>query len=120
VAAGAAAFMFRRRIMTELFAAALAPRTTEEIATVVQTTTEEPEVDKEKATGTKHRGQRSRTRLHEWREDNEQRSLSRPHEMRQEDGIPIGLVNKREKRTFEELENLTKFMVIPQHSMGEG
>jgi hypothetical protein len=42
VAAGAAAFMFRRRIMTELFAATLAPRTTEEIATVAQTTTEEP------------------------------------------------------------------------------
>jgi hypothetical protein len=58
VAAGAAAFMFRRRIMTELFAATLAPRTTDEIAAVVQTTTEEHEVKKEKATGTKHRGQR--------------------------------------------------------------
>jgi hypothetical protein len=57
VAAGAAAFMFRRRIMTELFAATLAPRTTDEIAMVVQTTTEEPEVKKEKATGTKHRVQ---------------------------------------------------------------
>jgi hypothetical protein len=119
VAAGAAAFMFRRRIMTELFAATLAPRTTEEIATVVQTTTEEPEVKKEKATGTKHRGQRSRTRLHEWREDNKQRLLARPHERRQEDDIPMGLVKKREKRTFEGLENLTKFMVSPQHSMGD-
>jgi hypothetical protein len=96
LAAGAAAFMFRRRIMTELFAATLVPRTTEEIATVVQTTTEDPEAEKEKATGTKHRGQRSRTRSHEWREDNEQRSLARPHEMRQEDGIPMGLVNKKE------------------------
>jgi hypothetical protein len=101
VAAGAAAFVFRRRIMTELLAATLAPITTEEIATVVQTPTEELEVEKEKTTGTKHRRQRSRARSHEWREDNEQRSLARPHEMRQEDGIPMGLVNKREKRTFE-------------------
>jgi hypothetical protein len=120
VAAGAAAFMFRQRIMTELFAATLMPRMTEEIATVVQTTTEEPEVKNEKANGTKHRGQRSRTRSHEWREDNEQRSLARPHEMKQEDSIPMGLVNKREKQTFEGLENLTKFMVSPQHSMGDG
>jgi hypothetical protein len=97
--------MFRRRIMTELFAATLAPRTTDEIAAVVQTTTEEHEVKKEKATGTKHKGQRSRTR---------------PHEKRQQDGIPMGLVNKREERTFEGLENLTKFMVSPQHSMGDG
>jgi hypothetical protein len=119
-AAGAAAFMFRRRIMTELFAATLATRRRDEIATVVQTTTEEPEVKKVKATGTKHRGQRSRTRSHEWREDNEQRSLARPHERRQEDGIPMGLVNKKEERTFEGLENLTKFMVSPQHSMGDG
>jgi hypothetical protein len=65
VAAGAAVFMFRRIIMTELFPATLAPRTRDEIATVVQTTTEEPEVKKEKATGTKLRGQRSRTRSHE-------------------------------------------------------
>jgi hypothetical protein len=120
VAAGAAVFMFRRRIMTELFAATLAPTTMDEIATVVQTTTEEPEVKKEKATGTKLRGQRSRTRSHEWREDNEQRTLVRPHEWRQEGGIPMGLVNKREERTFEGLENLTKFMVSPQHSMGDG
>jgi hypothetical protein len=35
-------------------------------------------------------------------------------------GIPMGLVNKREKRTFEGLENLTKFMVSLQHSMGDG
>jgi hypothetical protein len=40
--------------------------------------------------------------------------------MRQKDGIPMGLFNKREKRTFEGLENLTKFMVSPQHSMGDG
>jgi hypothetical protein len=112
--------MFRRRIMTELFAATLAPRTTDKIATVVQTTTEEPEVKMDKATGTKHRGQRSRTRSHEWREDNKQRSLARPHERRQEDGIPMGLVNKREERTFEGLENPTKFMVSQQHSMGDG
>jgi hypothetical protein len=120
VAAGAAVFMLRRRIMTELFAATLAPTTTDEITTVVQTTTEEPEVKKGKATGTKPRGQRSCTRSHEWREDNEQRALARPHERRQEGGIPMGLVNKREERTFEGLENLTKFMVSPQHSMGDG
>jgi hypothetical protein len=58
--------------------------------------------------------------LHEWREDNEQRSLARPHERRQEEGTLMGLVNKREKRTFEGLENLTRFMVSPQHSMGDG
>jgi hypothetical protein len=103
VAAGSAAFMFRRRIARELLAATLAPRTTEEIATVVPpTTTEESEVEKEKTTR---------------REDNEQRSLARLHERRQEEGIPMGLVNKREKRTFEGLENLTRFMVSPQHSM---
>jgi hypothetical protein len=120
VAAGAAAFMFRLRIVRELLAATLAPRTTEEIATLVKTTAEKSEVEKEKTTGTKHKGQRSGTRLHEWREDNKQRSLTRPHEKRQEDGIPMGLVNKREKRTFEGLENLTRFMVSPQHSMGDG
>jgi hypothetical protein len=32
----------------------------------------------------------------------------------------MGLVNKREEKTFEGLENLTKFMVSPQHSMGDG
>jgi hypothetical protein len=98
----------------------LAPRTTEEIATVVPTTAEESEVEKEKTTGTKHKEHRARARSHEWREDNEQRSLARPHEKRQEDGIPMGLVNKREKRTFEGLENLTRFMVSPHHSMGDG
>jgi hypothetical protein len=120
VAAGSAAFMFRHRIARELLAATLAPRTTEEITTVVPTTAEESEVKKEKTTGTKHKGHRSRARSHEWREDNEQRSLARPDEMRQEDGIPMGLVNKREKRTFEGLENLTRFMVSPQHNVGEG
>jgi hypothetical protein len=96
VSAGSAAFMFRRRIARELLAATLAPRTTEETATVVPTTTEESEVKKEKTTR---------------REDNKQRSLARPHERRQEEGIPMGLVNKRERRTFDGLENLTRFMV---------
>jgi hypothetical protein len=32
----------------------------------------------------------------------------------------MGLVNKRERRTFDRLENLTRFMVSPQHSMGDG
>jgi hypothetical protein len=50
VAAGSAAFMFRRCIAGKLLAATLAPRTTEETATVVPTTTEESEVEKEKAT----------------------------------------------------------------------
>jgi hypothetical protein len=112
--------MFSRRIARELLAATLAPRTTEEIATVVPKATEESEVKKEKTTGAKHNRQRSRARSHEWREDNEQRSLARPHEMRQEDGIPMGLVNKREKHSFEGQENLTRFMVSPQHSMGNG
>jgi hypothetical protein len=92
VAAGSAAFMFRRRIARKLLAATLGPRTTEEIATVVPTTAEESEVKKEKMTETKHKGQRSRARSHEWREDNKQRSLARPHEKRQEDGIPMGLL----------------------------
>jgi hypothetical protein len=104
----------------ELLAATLAPRTTEEIATVVPTTTEESEVEKEKTTRREDNGQRSRARSHEWREDNKQRSLARPHEKRQEEGIPMGLVNKRGKRTFEGQENLTRFMVSPQHSMGDG
>jgi hypothetical protein len=51
---------------------------------------EEHKVKKEKATGTKQKGQRSRTRPH-----------------------------KKEERIFE-LEKLTKFMVSPQHSMGDG
>jgi hypothetical protein len=105
VAAGSAAFMFRRRIARELLAATLAPRTTEETATVVPTKTEESEVEKEKTTR---------------REDNEQRSRARQHERRQEEGIPMALVNKRERRTFYGLENLTRFMVSPQHSMGDG
>jgi hypothetical protein len=67
VAAGVAAFMFRRRILTGLFAATLGPRTTDKKAAVVQTTPEEHKVKKEKATGTKHRGQISRTRPHERR-----------------------------------------------------
>jgi hypothetical protein len=78
VAAGAAVFMFRKRIITGLVAATLGPRTTEEITAVVQATTEEHEVKKEKATGTKQKGQRLRTRPH-----------------------------KKEERTFEGLEKLT-------------
>jgi hypothetical protein len=40
--------------------------------------------------------------------------------MRLDEGIPMGLVNKKERLTFNGLENLTRFMVSPQHSMGEG
>jgi hypothetical protein len=105
VAAGSAAFMFRRMISRELLTATLAPRTTEENATVELTTTEESEVEKEKTTR---------------REGNEQRSRARPQTRRQEEGIPMGLVNKRERQTFDGLENLTRFMVSPQHSMGDG
>jgi hypothetical protein len=83
----------------------LAPRTTEETATVVPRTTEETEVKKEKTTK---------------REGNEQRSLTRPRPTRLEEGIPMGLVNKKERLTFDGLENLTRFMVSPQHSMGDG
>jgi hypothetical protein len=50
VAAGAAVFMLRRRIITKLVAATLGPRTTDAIAAVVQTTTEQHKVKKEKAT----------------------------------------------------------------------
>jgi hypothetical protein len=32
----------------------------------------------------------------------------------------MGLVNKRDETTFQGLENLTKFMVSPQHSMSDG
>jgi hypothetical protein len=66
---------------------------------VVPRTTEKSEVKKEKTTK---------------REGNEQRSLARL-----EEGIPIGLVNK-ERLTFDGLENLTRFMVSLQHSMGDG
>jgi hypothetical protein len=72
---------------------------------VVPTTTEESEVKKEKTTR---------------RECNKQRSLPRPQTRRQEEGIPMGLVNKRERQTFNGLENLTRFMVSLQHSMGNG
>jgi hypothetical protein len=104
VAAGSAAFMFRRRIARELLRATLAPRTTEETATVVPRTTEETKVKKEKTTK---------------REGNEQRSLARPRPMRLEEGIPMGLFNKKERLTFDRLENRTRFMVSPQHSMGD-
>jgi hypothetical protein len=40
--------------------------------------------------------------------------------MRLEEGIFMGLVNKKERLTFDGLENLTRFMVSPQHSMGDG
>jgi hypothetical protein len=82
--------MFRKKIITGLLAATLGPRTTEQITTVVQATTEDNEVKKEKATGAKQKGQRLRTRP-----------------------------QKKEERTFD-LEKLTKFMVSPQHSMGDG
>jgi hypothetical protein len=82
--------MFRKRIITGLLAATLGPRTTEQITAVVQATTEEHEGKKEKATETKQKGQRSRTRP-----------------------------QKKEERTFD-MEKLTKFMVSPQHSMGDG
>jgi hypothetical protein len=82
--------LFRKRIITGLLAATLGPRTTEQITAVVQATTKEHEVKKEQATGTKQKGQRSRTRP-----------------------------QKKEERTFD-LEKLTKFMVSPQHSMGDG
>jgi hypothetical protein len=105
VAAGSASFMFRRRITRELLTATLAPGTTEETVTMVSRTTEESEVEMEKTTK---------------REGNEQRSLARPQTRRQEEGIPMGLVNKKERLIFDRLENLTRFMVSPQHSMGDG
>jgi hypothetical protein len=104
VAAGSAAFMFRQRIAREILTATLAPETTEETATVVARTTEESEVKKEKTTK---------------KEGNEQRSLARPRTMRLEEGIPMGLINKKEMLTFDGLENLSRFMVSPQHSMGD-
>jgi hypothetical protein len=107
VAAGSAAFMFRRRIARELLTATLAPRATEETATVVPRMTEESEIEKEKEKTTR-------------REGNEQRSLARSRTRRQEEGIPMGLVNNKERRTFDGLENLTRFMVSQQHSMGDG
>jgi hypothetical protein len=105
VAAGSAAFMFRRRIAMELVAATVAPRTTEETVTLVPRTTEETEGKKE--TGTK-------------REGKEQRLQARPRPMTLEERIPMGLVNKKERLAFDGLENLTRFMVSPQHSMGDG
>jgi hypothetical protein len=80
VVAGSAAFMYRQRIARELLTATLAQRTTEETATVMPRTTEETEVKKEKTTK---------------REGNEQRSLATPQPMRLEEGIPMGLVNKK-------------------------
>jgi hypothetical protein len=83
VAAGVAAFMFRKTIITGLLTATLGPRATE-ITEGVQATTEDnglglvknwenlltetrrgkPEVKKEKATGASQKGQRSRTKPH--------------------------------------------------------
>jgi hypothetical protein len=105
VAAGSAAFMFRRRIAMELVAATVAPRATEETATLVPRTTEETEGKKEMATK---------------REGNEQRSQARPRPMTLEEGIPMGQVNKKERLAFDGLENLKRFMLRPQHSMGDG
>jgi hypothetical protein len=62
VASGVAVFMFRKKIITGLLTATLGPRMTEQITAVVQATTEDNEVKKEKATGAKQKGQRSRTR----------------------------------------------------------
>jgi hypothetical protein len=64
--------MFRRRIAMELVAATLAPRTTEE-------------TEGNKETATKEEG-------------NEQRPQARPRPMTLEEGIPMGLVNKKERR----------------------
>jgi hypothetical protein len=109
VAAGVAAFMFRKTIITGLLAATLGPRATE-ITAGVQATTKDnglgrvknwenlltetsrgkPEVKKEKATGGSQKGQRSWTKPH-----------------------------KEEESSFD-LEKLTKFMISPQHSMGDG
>jgi hypothetical protein len=63
MAAGSAAFMFRRRIARELLTATLAPGTAEETATVVPRTTEESEVKKEKTTKREGNKQRSLARL---------------------------------------------------------
>jgi hypothetical protein len=103
-------FMFRKTIITGLLAATLGPRTTEQITAGVQATTEDnglgrvnhwenlltetsrgkPEVKKKKATGARQKGQRLQTRP-----------------------------QKQEESSFD-LEKLTKFMVSPQHSMGNG
>jgi hypothetical protein len=94
--------MFRQRIAMELVAATLAPRTTEETkgkkktASLAPRTTEETKVKKETATK---------------KEGNEQRLQARPRPMTLEEGIPMGLVNKKDRLTFDGLENLTRFMV---------
>jgi hypothetical protein len=51
VAAGSAAFMFRRRIARELLTATLAPRATEETATVVQTRQGSPRLKRRRRPG---------------------------------------------------------------------
>jgi hypothetical protein len=108
VAAGVAAFMLRKTIITGLLAATLGPRATE-ITAGMQATTDDsggrvknwenlltetscgkPEVKKEKATGASQKGQRSRTKP------------------------------KKEEESSFDLEKLTKFMISPQHSMGDG
>jgi hypothetical protein len=91
VVAGSAACMFRRMIAMELVAATLAPRMIEE-------------TEGKKETATK-------------KEENGQRTQVRPRPMTLEEGIPMGLVNKKERLTFDGLENLSRFMVSPQHSM---
>jgi hypothetical protein len=104
VAAGAAAFMFRKTIITGILAATLGPRATE-ITVGMQATTDDsgglvkswenlltetsrdkPEVKKEKATGASKKGQRSRKKP------------------------------EKEEGPFD-MEKLTKFMISPQHSM---
>jgi hypothetical protein len=107
VAAGVAAFMFRKTIITGLLAATLGPRATE-ITAGMQAATDDsegrvkswenlstetshgkPEVNKEKATGASQKGQRSRKK-------------------------------PKKEETSVDMEKLTKFMISPQHSMGNG
>jgi hypothetical protein len=108
VAAGVAAFMFRKTIITGLLAATLGPRATEITAGMqaatdasggrvkswenlsTETSHGKPEVNKEKATGASQKGQRSRKKP------------------------------KKEEETSFDMEKLTKFMISPQHSMGDG
>jgi hypothetical protein len=108
VAAGVAAFMFRKTIITGLLAATLGQRATEITAgmqattddsggrvknwenLLTETSRDKPEVKKEKATGASKKGQRSRKKP-----------------------------EKEEESPFD-MEKLTKFIISPQHSMGDG
>jgi hypothetical protein len=108
VAAGVAAFMFRKTMITGLLTATLGPRAAEITAGMHATTDDsggrvkswenlstetshgKQEVNKEKATGASQKGQRSQKK------------------------------QKKEEETSFDMEKLTKFMIIPQHSMGDG